>query len=88
MKSSIKPEEAVEQFNNGKLNDNLFTIKKSGESIIKAAGSYMNRKKINRKWVTKKESYMILSCESAILFFADKANGMNTDNTYRSAPKL
>ena len=33
------------------------------------------------------QSLIILSCDSAILFFADQATGMNTDNTYKNASK-
>ena len=87
MKSSLLPEDAVELFLSGTFDENLHIMSKSGESIVKACGSYMSSKKVNGKWITKKESYMILSCEASILYFAKMCNGINTDNTYRSAPK-
>ena len=87
MNSSLLPKDAVELFLSGTVDENLHIISKSGESIVKACGSYMSRKKVNGKWISKKQSYMILSCEASILYFALMCNGINTDNTYRSAPK-
>ena len=47
----------------------------------------MSPKKKIKKWITTKESYIIMSCESAILYFAAVADGINTDKSHKNAPK-
>ena len=84
---TIAPEEVVKMINEGNIHNSLHYLDKTNESIIKKAHSFKSKRKVKGVLQDTTESFIIMSCEAAIVYFSDQAIGMNTDNTYMNAAK-